>query len=116
MEETFMRMAGVIALAIEGAAVVLIAIGALEGFVRALWRMLAGTSRAMRKKQIWVRFAAWLMLGLELELGADVVRTAISPTWNGIGQLGAIATIRTALNYFLERDIAEFGEEAELHP
>ena len=63
------------------------------------------------RKEIWVRFAIWLLLGLEFELAADVVRSAISPTWTAIGQLGAIAAIRTALNYFLERDISEFSAE-----
>ncbi|MEI6885861.1 MAG: DUF1622 domain-containing protein [Bacteroidota bacterium] len=46
-----------------------------------------------------------LAIALELLLGADILRTAISPTWSDIGQLAAIAVIRTALNYFLERDI-----------
>jgi uncharacterized membrane protein len=60
-----------------------------------------------------MRFAVWLILGLEFELGADVVRTAISPSWSAIGQLGAIATIRTVLNYFLEKDIEKYGERRE---
>jgi uncharacterized membrane protein len=51
-----------------------------------------------------------LILGLEYELAADVIRSAISPTWNEIGQLAAIAVIRTFLNYFLERDVEEFAE------
>ena len=33
--------------------------------------------------------------------------TATAPTWDDIGRLGAIAVIRTFLNYFLERDIVE---------
>ena len=41
-----------------------------------------------------------------LMLAADIVRSAIAPTWNDIGQLAAIAAIRTFLNYFLERDLA----------
>jgi uncharacterized membrane protein len=52
----------------------------------------------------------WLVLGLEFELGADVIRTAISPTWSDIGQLGAIATIRTVLNYFLEKEVEKYSE------
>ena len=52
----------------------------------------------------------WLLLGLEFELGADIVRTAISPGWNDFGQLATIGAIRTALNYFLERDLASTGE------
>jgi uncharacterized membrane protein len=47
----------------------------------------------------------WLLLGLEFELAADIVRTAIAPSWTDIGQLGAIAAIRTFLNFFLEEDI-----------
>ena len=50
-------------------------------------------------------FATRIVLALELTLAADIVRTAIAPTWNDIGQLAAIATIRTVLNVFLERDI-----------
>jgi len=49
-------------------------------------------------------------MGLEFELAADIVRSAISPSWTAIGQLGAIAVIRTFLNYFLEKDIKELAE------
>jgi uncharacterized membrane protein len=30
-------------------------------------------------------------------------------TWNDLGQLGAIATIRTVLNYYLQKDIDHYG-------
>ena len=36
--------------------------------------------------------------------------SVISPSWNDIGQLAAIAVIRTFLSYFLERDLGEAGE------
>ena len=49
--------------------------------------------------------ARWLLLGLEFMLAADIVRTAISPTWSELGQLALIAVVRTFLNYFLERDL-----------
>ena len=48
-----------------------------------------------------------LAIALELLLGADILKTAIAPTWNEIGQLAAIATLRTALNYFLERELRQ---------
>lgn len=54
----------------------------------------------------------WLLLALEFELAADVLRTAISPTWDDVGKLGAIAAIRTALNYFLEKDIDKYSGAA----
>lgn len=47
----------------------------------------------------------WLAVALEFELAADILNTAVTPTWSDIAKLGAIATLRTALNYFLEREI-----------
>ena len=44
-------------------------------------------------------------LGLAFLIGASILKTIIAPTWNDIGQLGAIIAIRTALNFFLLRDI-----------
>ncbi len=51
--------------------------------------------------------ARFLALALEFQLAADVLATAVAPSWTQIGKLGAIAVIRTALNYFLAREIKE---------
>ena len=113
MEETFKRLAETVALGVEAAAVLLITFGALEAALLTLKRLVpagSGVRKVVHKKEIWIRFAVWLMLGLEFELAADIVRTAISPSWTDIGQLGAIAAIRTVLNYFLEKDIEEYAE------
>jgi uncharacterized membrane protein len=45
-----------------------------------------------------------LSLALDFLVGADVLRTAVAPNWNDIGKLGAIVVIRSALNFFLERE------------
>lgn len=52
-----------------------------------------------------IKFGSSLTLSLELLLAADILATAIAPTWDDIGKLAAIATLRTALNYFLEREL-----------
>ncbi len=105
--ETLRRFALGIATGVEFAAAVIIAYGAIE----ALWGMaravLAKRSVGARK-QAWLRFGVWLLLGLEFELAADIIRTAISPTWADIGQLAAIGAIRTFLNYFLEKDLEKY--------
>ena len=49
----------------------------------------------------------WLAVGLEFELAADILRTAVTPSWKDIEQLASIAALRTALNYFLEREIRQ---------
>lgn len=56
---------------------------------------------------IRLTLARYLALALEFELGADILSTAISPSWDQIGKLGAIAVIRTGLNYFLTREMRE---------
>ena len=66
----------------------------------------AGAAAALqRRRDVWVRLGVWLLLALEFELAADIVRTVIAPTWARLGQLAAIAVIRTFLNYFLEKDV-----------
>ena len=45
--------------------------------------------------------ARHLALALEFELGADILGTAVSPSWDQNGKLGAVAVIRTGLNFFL---------------
>jgi len=47
----------------------------------------------------------FLALGLEFQLASDILGTAVSPTFEEIGKLGAIAAIRTVLNYFLAQEI-----------
>jgi len=49
----------------------------------------------------------YLALALEFQLGADILSTAIAPNWQEIGKLGAIAVIRTALNFFLSKEMQE---------
>jgi uncharacterized membrane protein len=103
MEEIFRDLATQIALGVEIIAVVVVAYGSAEAFIGTL-AILVRTSHE-RKKEVWRRFGMWLLLGLEFELAADIVRSVIAPTWLDIGQLASIALIRTFLNYFLEKDL-----------
>lgn len=57
------------------------------------------------KEAIRVNFGSSVAVSLELLLGADVLATAVAPSWDDIGKLAAIAIIRTLLNYFLEREL-----------
>lgn len=107
MEEPLRQFARIVAELIEAIAVVLIAYGAAEAFVVSLRHFFRNPHDAGWRKTLFVRFGIWLLLGLQFALAADIVRSAISPSWNDIGRLAAIAVIRTFLNYFLERDLAE---------
>ena len=54
---------------------------------------------------IRIQFDSSIALSLELLLGAGVLATAVAPNWDDIGKLGAIAVLRTSLNYFLEKEL-----------
>ena len=113
METILRECASYVALAAEMASVVCIAVGMLETLARAA--VIFGRrqmSMRMARREVWVGFAVWIILALEFALAADIARTAIAPTWDDIGRLAAIAVIRTALNYFLERDLEEFNPES----
>jgi uncharacterized membrane protein len=108
MEEVFKRAAIFIALGVEASATVVIAFGAAEAICKTIRSVALTSSKLGQRKDIWLRFGVWLLLGLEFELAADIVRTAISPTWTDIGQLAAIGAIRTFLNHFLEKDLEKY--------
>jgi uncharacterized membrane protein len=116
MEEIFREVSQHIALALEAISVLMIAIGAVEALVRIIAPLLRNMASQGRRRAAWLSLARWLLLGLEFMLAADIVRTAIAPTWDDIGKLASIAVIRTFLNLFLERDLdaaaREGGEQA----
>lgn len=51
-----------------------------------------------------------LSLSLEFLIGADILKTAITPSWQDIGQLAAIVGIRTVLNWFLSKELKQTVE------
>lgn len=110
MEEFLKLSTSYLASGVEAVAGLLIAVAALQATVRAILLFVRGKrestpSQEPQTEAIRLRLGRWLALALEFELGADILRTAIAPTWAEIGQLAAIATIRTLLNYFLQQEI-----------
>lgn len=86
-----------------GALVIAVGIGvAIVGLARH-----ALAERGQGFTPVRLAFARYLALALELQLAADILSTAIAPSWDMIGKLAAIAVIRTALNYFLNLEMKE---------
>jgi uncharacterized membrane protein len=109
MEGLFKLLADSVSLGCELIAVLMLAYGAIELVVVLI---LGAASRdRLVKRRAWLALASWLLLALELTLAADIVHTAIAPTWNDIGQLAAIALIRTFLNLFLVHDRAALARQ-----
>ena len=94
---------------IDWMATLLIIIGTIEAFVTGTIALLSSRS-SPPKREIWIRYARWLVVGLSFQLAADIIETSIRTDWDSIGRLAAVAVIRTFLNYFLEKDLAESRE------
>ncbi|HUP10040.1 MAG TPA: DUF1622 domain-containing protein [Caldimonas sp.] len=112
MEELMKQLAEYVALGIELIAIVVVAIGTVEALVATVRLMLTGRSDSARREAL-LRYSRWLAAGLTFQLAGDIVQSAVTPTWDSIGRLAAIAVIRTFLTYFLERDITELRELQE---
>ncbi len=98
------------------AAILVVAFGTVEAFVRVVRVAVRPSATHGARKAIWRSYGMWLLLGLEFELAADIVGSVVSPTWEEVGKLGAIAVIRTFLNFFLGRDLVEAGEQEKAEP
>jgi uncharacterized membrane protein len=105
VESTIINLIQWLKLIVETTGAVIIGLGAVTAiyqFIRTLIPPRLGNYNHIR-----LTLARHLALALEFQLGADILTTAVAPSWDQIGKLGAIAVIRTALNYFLTREMRE---------
>jgi uncharacterized membrane protein len=105
VESSIINVVQWLRLIVETTGALIIGLGVLAAgyqFVRALVPPQLESFNGIR-----LTLARFLALALEFQLGADILSTAIAPTWDQIGKLGAIAVIRTALNYFLMREMRD---------
>jgi uncharacterized membrane protein len=94
---------------IDALALIIIFVGTVECFLRGVGLMFSSHS-GHERRDVWLRYARWLVAGLTFQLAADIIETSISTSWESVGRVAAIAVIRTLLNFFLERDLAEVRE------
>ncbi len=87
-------------------ALVTIVVGTIEAFFFGLKALLTDVN-GHERRDIWLRYARWLVAGLTFQLAADIIETSITTSWQAVARIAAVAIIRTFLNYFLERDLTD---------
>lgn len=102
-EELLITVVGYLRLVIEAIGAAIVGIGALATTYRYVLSLLG--IREYTNTEIRLYLGRFLALGLEFQLGADILSTAVAPTLDDVILLGAIAAIRTALNYFLSQEL-----------
>jgi len=110
MNELLVRATEVAVIIIDAMALVLIAWGSAQAFIGSIG-LVIGRADGHHRREVWMRYARWLVAALTFQLAADIIETSIRADWESIGRLAAIALIRTFLNYFLERDLVETREK-----
>ena len=110
MELELHHVATILKLIIESVAIFIIAFS--------IFKTIPKFIRSYRRKnserfyhEIRLDLGLSLALALEFLLAADIVATAVTPTWESIGLLAAIAGIRTFLNYYLHKEVKEIKAE-----
>ncbi|WP_025619307.1 DUF1622 domain-containing protein [Salinispora cortesiana] len=95
---------------VEAAGILIIFVGAMMAFVRFV---VVGLRHRQSRAFVPIRLTLgrFLTLGLEFQLASDIMRTAVAPTLLDIAELAAVAAIRTALNFFLAREIKQERRE-----
>lgn len=114
MEELLVVTVGYLRLAVEAVGAAVIGIGAASTMYRYVLSLLG--LRGYTNSDIRLYFGRYLVLGLEFQLGADILATAVAPTFEEVQLLAAIVVIRTVLNYFLQKELEQEREQASPAP
>jgi uncharacterized membrane protein len=96
---------------VEAMGAAIIAVGVVVAFM--VYVLSELRIRPVAYEHVRLLLGRFLALGLEFQLAADILKTAVSPSWTDIEQLAAIAGIRTVLNYFLAQEVEKAAEMEE---
>jgi len=114
VEELLVTTVNYLRMMVEAIGAAIVGIGALStAFLYAL--SLLGL-RKYSNSDIRLHLGRYLALGLEFQLGADILSTAVSPTFEEVQLLAAIVVIRTVLNYFLSKELEREREQVAPEP
>ena len=109
IEELLASLVAWLELGAEALAVIIIGVGLVVGAYFWVRTMFSKSFEGYVKTRLIM--SRFLVLALEFQLAADILATASEPSWEQLGRLGAIAVIRTFLNYFLSKEVKEIEEE-----
>src|SRR5687767_14037641 len=114
MEEYLVTAVGYLRLVVEAIGAAVVGFGVLATTFRYVLTLVG--VRDDTNNEIRLYLGQYLVLGLEFQLGADILSTAVAPTLDDVILLGAIATIRTVLNYFLTQELERERREVASRP
>ena len=109
MESVFSEVVGFLVMAVEACGVLVIVLGVARAVVSYLAAFVKPNRVSARSLRLQLGYC--MVMGLEFQVAADILKTALSPAWNDILLLAALIGMRTLLNYLLEIELKNLGAE-----
>lgn len=103
MEEYLVTAVDYLRLVVEAIGATVVGYGVLAAAVMFVLTLLGIKDYSNTELRLFL--GRYLALGLEFQIGADILSTAVAPTFEDVLLLGAIVVIRTVLNYFLSKEL-----------
>jgi uncharacterized membrane protein len=110
MEQVIRTGLGWVIPVVELAGALVILSGAARAFVRYVRLWLRRNTR--RVPLVRLQFGQSLVMGLEFQVAADILKTALAPSWSDLARLATVIAIRTVLNYVLEHELHTLDHDA----
>jgi uncharacterized membrane protein len=114
MEEVLIITVGYLRLTVEAIGAAVVGIGSIATAYRYVLTMFGVRKYSNADLRLYLGW--YLVLGLEFQLGADILSTAVAPTWEEVQLLAAIVVIRTVLNYFLQKELERERGQVAVEP
>jgi len=99
----------VVILTVSGLGAAVVVWGVIEAIVAFIRLKFASAKEdaVSQSETIRQHLGAHLLLGLEIFIAADIISSAVSPSWEKVGILVAIVGVRTILSYFLRMELKQ---------
>lgn len=112
----FTHFLNILATVISVVSLLIVTYGALVAFISFLGNELkrfTGQYSTVNIRRLRAELGTYLLLGLELLIASDILKTVLEPSLDELAILGGIVVLRTILSVFLNKEIKELDSEKE---
>ena len=112
----FTHFLNILATVISVVSLLIVTYGALVAFISFLGNQLKrfnGQYSTVNIRRLRAELGTYLLLGLELLIASDILKTVLEPSLDELAILGGIVVLRTILSVFLNKEIKELDNEKE---
>lgn len=112
----FTHFLNILATVISVVSLLIVTYGALVAFISFLGNELkrfTGQYSTVNIRRLRAELSTYLLLGLELLIASDILKTVLEPSLDELAILGGIVVLRTILSVFLNKEIKELDSEKE---